>query len=105
MARRLVLQPPALVLVEALQCVVWRNQSLTSNAPLALVQVAGIIIVPVALGFLAYALCQYRHRTGQIMSRKNVRYDDQRGASARLFLLKEQMWFFERDQRGKACTE
>jgi hypothetical protein len=44
------------------------------------VQYAGLVISPVAVLFMIYALFMYKMRTIQIMQqRKNVRYDDQRG--------------------------
>ena len=51
-------------------------------------QYAGLIIAPVAVLFMVYALFMYKKRTIQIMlKQKNVRYDDQRGPVALTVLL------------------
>ncbi len=51
-------------------------------------QYAGLIIAPVAVLFMVYALFMYKKRTIQILlKQKNVRYDDQRGPVALTVLL------------------
>ena len=43
-------------------------------------QYAGVLIAPVGVLFMVYALFMYKKRTIQILKQaKNVRYDDQRG--------------------------
>lgn len=46
-----------------------------------------MVISPVALLFMMYALYMYKKRTVQILRRENVRYDDQRGPVLLVFLL------------------
>ncbi|KAA6419088.1 MAG: vacuolar transporter chaperone 4 [Trebouxia sp. A1-2] len=43
---------------------------------------AGVIISPIAILFMMYALLMYKRRTVQILRRANVRYDDQRGPAS-----------------------
>ena len=50
-------------------------------------QVAGLVIAPVAFIFVLYALFMYKKRTYQILRRQNVRYDDQRGPVLLVVLL------------------
>ena len=50
-------------------------------------QYAGIIISPIAILFMVYALFMYKRRTIQILRRANVRYDDQRGPVMLVILL------------------
>ena len=50
-------------------------------------QYAGIIISPIAVLFMLYALFMYKQRTVQILRRANVRYDDQRGPVMLVILL------------------
>ncbi|KXZ43930.1 hypothetical protein GPECTOR_77g27 [Gonium pectorale] len=42
-------------------------------------QIAGMIMAPVSLAFMFYALYMYRKRSAQILRRESVRFDDQRG--------------------------
>jgi len=42
-------------------------------------KITGIVIVPVSLVFMVYALLQYRHRAYKLMKREAIRYDDQIG--------------------------
>ena len=53
----------------------------------ACLQYAGIIISPIAILFMVYALFMYKRRTIQILQRANVRYDDQRGPVLLVILL------------------
>ncbi|DBA70938.1 TPA: hypothetical protein ACH3X2_011383 [Trebouxia sp. C0005] len=48
---------------------------------------AGVIISPIAILFMMYALLMYKRRTVQILRRANVRYDDQRGPVMLVILL------------------
>lgn len=51
-------------------------------------QYAGLVISPVAVLFMIYALFMYKMRTIQIMEqRKRARYDDQRGPIVLVILL------------------
>lgn len=50
-------------------------------------QYAGVIISPIAILFMMYALLMYKRRTVQILRRANVRYDDQRGPVMLVILL------------------
>lgn len=51
------------------------------------VQYAGVIISPIAILFMLYALFMYKRRTIQILRRANVRYDDQSGPVLLVVLL------------------
>ena len=51
------------------------------------VQYAGVIISPIAILFMVYALFMYKRRTVQILRRANVRYDDQSGPVMLVVLL------------------
>jgi uncharacterized membrane protein YidH (DUF202 family) len=42
-------------------------------------KVTGIVIVPVSLVFMIYALVQYRNRAEKLLKRQDIRYDDQIG--------------------------
>jgi len=42
-------------------------------------QIPGLVIVPLALVFMIYALVQYHYRTKKLLSREKMRYDDQWG--------------------------
>lgn len=42
-------------------------------------QTAGMVMAPVAMAFMLYALYMYRKRSAQILRREAVRFDDQRG--------------------------
>ena len=42
-------------------------------------QIPGLVIVPLSLVFMVYALVQYRYRTKKLLSRDRMRYDDQWG--------------------------
>ncbi|KAL0043917.1 hypothetical protein WJX82_004729 [Trebouxia sp. C0006] len=48
---------------------------------------AGVIISPIAILFMMYALFMYKRRTVQILRRANVRYDDQSGPVMLVILL------------------
>lgn len=50
-------------------------------------QYAGVIISPIAILFMVYALFMYKRRTVQILRRANVRYDDQSGPVMLVILL------------------
>ena len=50
-------------------------------------QYAGVIISPIAILFMVYALFMYKRRTIQILRRANVRYDDQSGPVLLVVLL------------------
>uniref|UniRef100_A0A7S3UB82 SPX domain-containing protein n=1 Tax=Picocystis salinarum TaxID=88271 RepID=A0A7S3UB82_9CHLO len=50
-------------------------------------QISGIVIAPMAILFMIYALYMYRLRTKQILLRQTVRYDDQRGPVGLVVLL------------------
>lgn len=50
-------------------------------------QYAGVIISPIAILFMLYALFMYKGRTIQILLRANVRYDDQSGPVLLVVLL------------------
>lgn len=50
-------------------------------------QISGIVIAPMAILFMVYALYMYRLRTKQILLRQTVRYDDQRGPVGLVVLL------------------
>jgi uncharacterized membrane protein YidH (DUF202 family) len=50
-------------------------------------QYAGVIISPIAILFMMYALFMYKRRTVQILRRANVRYDDQSGPVMLVILL------------------
>ncbi|KAL6752217.1 hypothetical protein V8C86DRAFT_2761900 [Haematococcus lacustris] len=49
--------------------------------------VAGLAVAPAALILMIYALVMYRTRTGRILRRETVRYDDQRGPVLLVLLL------------------
>lgn len=50
-------------------------------------QIGGMIVAPVALLLMGYALLMYKRRTAQILRRDTVRYDDQRGPVCLVLLL------------------
>ena len=50
-------------------------------------QYAGIIISPIAILFMLYALYMYKRRTVQILRRSKVRFDDQQGPVMLVVLL------------------
>lgn len=50
-------------------------------------QYAGIIISPIAILFMLYALFMYKRRTVQILRRSKVRFDDQQGPVMLVVLL------------------
>ena len=53
----------------------------------ACLQYAGIIISPIAILFMVYALFMYKRRTIQILRRSKVRFDDQQGPVMLVVLL------------------
>ena len=50
-------------------------------------QFAGIVIAPIAVLFMLYALWMYKKRTVQILRRQTVRFDDQIGPVLLVVLL------------------
>eukprot|EP00951_Prasinocladus_malaysianus_P008459 scaffold61225_cov43-Prasinocladus_malaysianus.AAC.1 len=59
-----------------------------SSEPSPLVhRIPGIIIAPVGIVFMIYALVQHRLRTTKILSKKEIRYDDQIGPFLLVLLL------------------
>lgn len=65
-------------------------QEMVSQCRLHASQVAGIIIAPVAITFMVYSLLVYRRRSSLIISRQDVRYDDQKVPDHCKTLLREQ---------------
>ncbi|GAX80220.1 hypothetical protein CEUSTIGMA_g7658.t1 [Chlamydomonas eustigma] len=50
-------------------------------------QISGLVLAPVAMCMMVYALYMYRYRSKQILRRETARYDDQRGPVALVVLL------------------
>lgn len=63
------------------------GQMIESGKGLSGGQISGIVIAPMAILFMVYALYMYRLRTKQILLRQTVRYDDQRGPVGLVVLL------------------
>eukprot|EP00760_Papus_ankaliazontas_P002412 PhM_4_TR10988/c0_g1_i1/m.81961 len=57
------------------------------NAGNAGAQVAGMVLLPVALLFMLYSLAVFRLRVNRIYTREPMRYDDTRGPTVLVFVL------------------
>ncbi|KAL0024932.1 hypothetical protein WJX77_004294 [Trebouxia sp. C0004] len=63
------------------------NTCASNNTACKASKYAGVIISPIAILFMVYALFMYKMRTVQILRRANVRYDDQSGPVILVILL------------------